>query len=317
MLAFLLALDQAPLWGWVDVRTLGLLASAVLAGAAFVLVQRRKGSAALVPADVIRDRDFAGACAAIGLMGISFGAVLLYLPQIVQKVLDRNALESGLAMLPLLLTYAATSFAAPRLADRMGAKAVLGGGALAMSAGVALLALAPQAVAFADLIPGMVVFGAGLGLFYATITTAGVVALSAARQGLAGGVLYMCNLVGLSVGVGLTTTVATAVTDSRFQDAAPGLGAVAAEDRLVLQGLLAGTESAAAATARLGAGAAERLEATMREAFMSGVTTSSRSTPCWPRWARASRSPSSAAACAAAAYSRIRPRCPERRAAAP
>jgi EmrB/QacA subfamily drug resistance transporter len=272
LLAFLLALDQAPLWGWVDVRTLGLLAAALLAGAAFVLVQRRKGSSALVPADVIRDRDFAGACAAIGLMGISFGSVLLFLPQIVQKVLDRNALESGLAMLPLLLTYAAMSFAAPRLADRWGAKAVLGGGALAMTAGVALLALAPQAVAFTDLIPGMVVFGAGLGLFYSTITTAGVVALSAARQGLAGGVLYMCNLVGLSVGVGLTTTVATGVTDARLQDAVPGLGAATAEDRLVLHGLLAGTESAAAATAQLGAGAAERLEQALRDAFMSGVT---------------------------------------------
>jgi EmrB/QacA subfamily drug resistance transporter len=274
LLGVLLALDQAPVWGWGDSRTLGLLALAIVSGVVFVAVQRRKGKDALVPADVIRDRDFAGACAAIGLMGISFGAVLLYLPQLVQKVLGGNALEAGLALLPLLLTYALVSFVAPRLADRVGAKVVLGGGAAAMAVGIGLLALAPDALAFADLLPGMIVFGAGVGLFYSTITTAGVVALSAARQGLAGALLYMCQLVGLSVGVGLTTTIATSVTDARLQDAVPGVGSVTTEDRLALQGLLAGTESAAAAAAQLGAATADRLEAAMRDAFVGGVTAS-------------------------------------------
>ena len=137
---------------------------------------------------------------------------------------------------------------------------------------MALLALVPTDVRTVDLLPGMIVFGAGTGLFYATITTAGVVALSAARQGLAGGLLYMFQLVGLSVGVGLTTTIATSVTDARIQDRVPGLGEVAVEDRLTLQGLLAGTESAAQAAAVAGAQAAQRLEELMREAFMDGVT---------------------------------------------
>ena len=128
LLAFLLALDQGPLWGWGDARVIGLALAAVAAFALFALVQRRKGADALVPSDVIRHRDFAGACVAIAMSGISFGAVLLFLPQIVQKVLDGNALQSGLTLLPLLLTYALVSFVAPKLAKKVGAKAVLGGG---------------------------------------------------------------------------------------------------------------------------------------------------------------------------------------------
>jgi EmrB/QacA subfamily drug resistance transporter len=273
LLTFLLALDQAPLWGWGDVRIVGLFAAAVVALALFAAVQRRKGTAALVPVDVITDRDFAASCAAIALMGISFGAVLLFLPQLAQKVLGGNALEAGLALLPLLLSYALVSFAAPRAAERVGSRAVLGAGALAMTAGGALLALVPDDLAYVDLLPGMVVFGVGVGLFYSTVTTAAVVALSAARQGLAGGVLYMFQLVGLSVGVGLTTTIATSVTDARLQDRIAGVGRAAAEDRLTLQGLLAGTESARQAAARLGLQAADRLQDVVREAFVSGVRT--------------------------------------------
>lgn len=273
LLAFLLALDQAPLWGWGDPRVVGLLAGAALALVAFAALQLHKGTRALIPTDVIRNRDFAASCAAIALMGVPFGALLLFLPQLVQKVLGGNALQAGLAVLPLLLTYALASFQAAKLNERFGAKVVLGAGAIAMTAGTALLALVPEGLAYVDLVPGMVVFGAGVGLFYSTVTTAAVVALSAARQGLAGGVLYMFQLVGLSVGVGLTTTIATSVTDARLQDRVDRLGAAAVEDRLTLQGLLAGTESAGDAAARLGVGAADRLEEVLRHAFVSGVKT--------------------------------------------
>jgi EmrB/QacA subfamily drug resistance transporter len=273
LLAFLLALDQAPLWGWGDARIVGLLVGAVVALALFAAVQRRKGTRALVPTDVMRNRDFAASCAAITLMGLPFGALLLFLPQIAQKVLGGDALQAGLALLPMLLVFAGVSFVASRATERFGSRAVVGAGAVAMTAGTGLLALVPDDVAYLDLVPGMVVFGGGAGLFYSTVTTAAVVAVSAARQGLAGGVLYMFQLVGLSVGIGLTTTVATSLTDARLQERAARVGEGSVEDRLALQGLLAGTESAGQAAARLGVRTADRLQETLRESFMSATTT--------------------------------------------
>jgi len=60
---------------------------------------------------------------------------------------------------------------------------------------------------YSALIPGMVVLGIGIGLFYATATTAGVTSVDSSRNSLAGGIIYMFQIAGGSIGLGLTTTV--------------------------------------------------------------------------------------------------------------
>src|SRR5947208_8497555 len=49
--------------------------------------------------------------------------------------------------------------------------------------------------------------GLGIGLFYPTATTAGVTAVAEKRRSLAGAIVYMFQIAGGSVGLGLTTTV--------------------------------------------------------------------------------------------------------------
>ena len=53
----------------------------------------------------------------------------------------------------------------------------------------------------------MCVTGLGVGVFYPTITTAGVTAVDESRSSLAGAIIYMFQIAGGSVGLGLTTTV--------------------------------------------------------------------------------------------------------------
>jgi hypothetical protein len=60
---------------------------------------------------------------------------------------------------------------------------------------------------FAWLVPGMVVTGAGVGLFYSSISTAAITALDPARASLAGGVVYMCQVGGGSVGLAVNTAI--------------------------------------------------------------------------------------------------------------
>ena len=56
-------------------------------------------------------------------------------------------------------------------------------------------------------IPGMVVLGLGIGLFYSSITTAAVTALDHSRSSLAGGIVYMFQIAGGSIGLGLNTAI--------------------------------------------------------------------------------------------------------------
>ena len=57
------------------------------------------------------------------------------------------------------------------------------------------------------MIIGMIVLGIGVGLFYSSITTAAVTALGEDRTSLAGGIVYMCQIAGGSIGLGLNTAI--------------------------------------------------------------------------------------------------------------
>jgi MFS family permease len=53
----------------------------------------------------------------------------------------------------------------------------------------------------------MVVLGVGTGLFYSSVTTAAVTALDPSQSSLAGGIVYMCQVAGGAIGLGLNTAI--------------------------------------------------------------------------------------------------------------
>jgi EmrB/QacA subfamily drug resistance transporter len=207
LVALLVALDQVDDWGWGDPRIVALLVVAAVLVAVFGLIERGAGIHALVPRDVMRNQSFTASCLAILLMSATFFAALLYLPQFMQKQLDYSPLKSGAGMLPFLATFAIVSFIAGRLYNRLGAKPIVSVGAACITAGPLLLSLIDSGSGYAAIVPGMVLLGIGIGLFYSTATTAGITSVGEERSSLAGGIIYMFQIAGGSIGLGLTTTV--------------------------------------------------------------------------------------------------------------
>jgi MFS family permease len=124
-----------------------------------------------------------------------------------QQQLDYTPLEAGIGMLPFLATFALVSFIAGPLYNRLGAK-------LLVVIGAACITIAPFAFSMVDagsgygaLVAGMIVLGIGIGTFYPTATTAGVTSVDESETSLAGGIIYMFQIAGGSIGLGLTTTV--------------------------------------------------------------------------------------------------------------
>jgi EmrB/QacA subfamily drug resistance transporter len=273
LVALLLALDQVTDWGWTDPRILALFAACALLLIAFGFIERRAGASALVPREVIGNPAFRAACLATLLMSAVFFVVLLFLPQFMQKILDYSPLEAGAGLLPLMGVFAVTSFAAGPLYERIGAKLAVSAGAACLALGTFLISLIGRDSSWAALVPGMVVTGMGIGLFYSSITTAAVTALDPSRASLAGGIVYMFQVAGGSVGLGLTTTVFTTASQDRLQREAKGLSESDIEE---IQGALAGTESAAEIVARQSGAAAERLLEVVRDAFVAGLNWSFR-----------------------------------------
>ena len=270
LMALLIALDQVTLWGWSDPRILGLLALSVVSLGVFAVAERRAGSSALVPADVIGNAGFRSACIATLLMSAVFFAVILFLPQFFQKILGYGPLESGAALLPMLGVFALSSFVAGPLYNRLGAKMVVSAGAVCLTVGTFLLSLAERDSGWASLVPGMVVTGAGVGLFLSSITTAGVTALDPSRSSLAGGIIYMFQIAGGSIGLGLTTTVFTTASEDALQEDLVGTRLSGAEVDS-LHGVLAGTDTANSLLTRFPSETVDQLMELVREAFASGM----------------------------------------------
>lgn len=210
LVSLLIALDQVDDWGWGDPRIIALLALAAGLLAFFLPIERRAGSQALVPREVMRNRSFTASCVAILFMSATFFASLLYLPQFMQKQFDYSPLEAGVGILPFLGVFALVSFLAGPLYSRLGAKPLAVFGAACITAAPFLFSLVDADSGYGALVPGMIVLGVGIGSFYPTATTAGVTSVDESQASLAGGIVYMFQIAGGSIGLGLTTTVFSA-----------------------------------------------------------------------------------------------------------
>jgi EmrB/QacA subfamily drug resistance transporter len=213
LVSLLIALDQVDDWGWGDPKTIALLALSAVLILAFLPIERRAGMSALVPREVIRNESFRASCLAILFMSATFFAALLYLPQFMQKHLDYTPLEAGLGMLPFLATFALVSFVAGPLYERLGAKLLVSIGSACIAVAPFLFSLVDEGSGYESLVLGMVILGIGIGSFYPTATTAGVTSVDESQTSLAGGIVYMFQIAGGSIGLGLTTTVFSAQDD--------------------------------------------------------------------------------------------------------
>jgi EmrB/QacA subfamily drug resistance transporter len=242
LVSLLVALDQATDWGWGDPRTVGLLVACVVLFAVFLLVERGAGAHALIPREVMRNRQFMAAALSVLLMSASFFAILIYVPQFLVKILGYGPLKSGIGFLPMMGVFALVSFLAGSLYNRLGAKPLVVVGAGCVTAAPFLLSLVGADSGYAALVPGMLVMGFGIGLFYSTVTTAGVGALDKAHTSLAGGIVYMCQIAGGSVGLGLTTAIVTSVARDHVSSSAVA-DRLTHNQEIAVNKVLAGTDT--------------------------------------------------------------------------
>jgi MFS family permease len=107
----------------------------------------------------------------------------------------------------MMIALSLGSFVTGPFYERLGARLIVSTGAACLVIGMLLLARIETNTTYIQLVPGMIVLGLGIGLFYSTITTAAITAVDAARSSLAGAILYMLQIAGGAIGIGLNTTL--------------------------------------------------------------------------------------------------------------
>jgi EmrB/QacA subfamily drug resistance transporter len=213
LMVFVYALDGTADHGWSSARTLLLLALAAALLASFAMVERASRRPLLPPATWrIRALVSSGAVT-LGVTGILVGTFFLnslYL----QHVLDASALETGLAFLPLSVAIGLAAHTASRLLPRVGSRAIVVGGLVLTAAGALVLSGAPDEASYlADLLPGLLVLGIGVGLVFPGVTVTAMDDVQAEQAGLASGFMATSHELGAALGVAVLSAIAAAAGD--------------------------------------------------------------------------------------------------------
>ena len=216
--ASLSCLLLVTVWGgrtyaWTSPELLGLAAAAVVALVAFLL-QERRAPEPILPLRLFRDPVFSVASATLFLAGCAFFAVIVFTPMFLQLATGATPTESGLLLLPLLLSATATTALAGRVISKTGRyKAFPVAGLALMTVGLLLLSglSADTSVLVCSLM--LVVFGIGFGMFTQVLVIAVQNAADRRDIGIATASTNLFRALGGSVGVALFGSVFAARLD--------------------------------------------------------------------------------------------------------
>lgn len=212
LVALVEAVESVGSHGWDSPRTLVCAAVAVVLLTAFAVVERRV-TAPLVPPRTWRVRSLVSASTVMaGVTGAVVGAIFLsslYL----QQVLGSSAVVTGLQFLPLAAAITVSAAVASHLLPHAGPRALIAAGLVVSAAGALLLSTTgADATYAADVLPGFLVLGAGVGPMFVAISVGAMGDVPAEDSGLASGVMMTGHEVGAAMGVALVTVVAGDLT---------------------------------------------------------------------------------------------------------
>ncbi len=209
------ALVDAESAGWGSTQTVTLLALAFALLAAFVAIELRQ-RAPLVPFGIFRLRTLTGSNLVGLLIGAALFSMFFFISLYMQNVLGYDALEAGIAYLPLAVTIIISAGVASQLVTRLGFKPVLVGGLTLVLIGLLWFSqVSPDGTYVADILGPSVVAGAGLGFSFVPVTIGAVSGTRPEEAGLASGLINTNQQVGGALGLGILSTIA-------FADVSPG-----------------------------------------------------------------------------------------------
>jgi EmrB/QacA subfamily drug resistance transporter len=216
------ALIRQPDLGWGNPGVLAPALGGIAVFAAF-LAHEARTQHPMLPLELFRRRNFAAGNAETLLIygGLSISQFFLVL--FLQQVAGYDALDAGLALVPVTIVMFVLAKRAGRLADRYGPRLFMGGGPLVAALGLALLMRLDADVDYAsDLLPGVLVFSLGLAATVAPLTATVLADADEHNAGIASGVNNAIARVAGLLGVAAVGAVVAAQFGAALDDRLAG-----------------------------------------------------------------------------------------------
>jgi EmrB/QacA subfamily drug resistance transporter len=212
LVALLVALSEAPDWGWASGRVIGLLVAAAALAAGWMLAELRAATPLIDMQMMRRTAVWTNNLVAL-LIGVGMYATFAFLPEFVQTPsvagygFGASITRSGLMLLPATITMFAVGMLVGRLVRLLGGKILVVAGCLIGCASMAILAFAHGQVW--EIYLATAIMGIGFGLVFSAMSALVVAAVPPSQTGVASGMNANIRTIGGSVGAAVMASIVT------------------------------------------------------------------------------------------------------------
>jgi EmrB/QacA subfamily drug resistance transporter len=212
LVSLVYAITQSGRYGWTSGRSLGVFAVSLVLLVGFVLWERRHAEP-LMRFGILRTKTVAGANVGGLILGTATFSMFLMLTLYMQQVLGYSPMKTGTAYLAVAGTAILWSAVAAQLVTRIGVQPVLVAGMIALTGGLVYFTqVSVHGSYLADLLPGFLLVGLGLGFSFVPISIAALAGVRPAEAGLASGLFNTSQQIGGALGIAALSTIATSRT---------------------------------------------------------------------------------------------------------
>jgi EmrB/QacA subfamily drug resistance transporter len=212
LMTIVFGFSQAPQWGWLDTKTLGIFGGAIVLLAAFIWNEAR-AKHPLMPLSIFKIRNVSGANLIMapvyaGMMGMFFLTTLY-----IQEVLHYSPVLTGLSFLPFPLLLGFMSTRIPQLVAHYGFRRFLIAGPLLVALGALWLSRLHVGSGYlSGLLPAFIIMPVGMGMTFMPTIAAATSGVPAHESGLASGLITTSQQMGGALGLAILSGVAASAT---------------------------------------------------------------------------------------------------------
>jgi EmrB/QacA subfamily drug resistance transporter len=222
--AIVYALSQASTAGWTSAQTL-VLGGAGLAGLGLFAVLENRVRTPLLVVARLRDRGVGGGFTMMLIASsVLFGTFLL-MSMYMQDVLGTGPLETGLGFLPVAIATGLGAHLGTHLVGHAGLRRAMAFAFILVSVGTMLLSrVSADGSYLANVLPGMLVAGLGLGIALVGVALSVLTGAAAEETGMLSGLNTTGHEVGGSLGIAVLVSIATSSSVMTPAALANGIG---------------------------------------------------------------------------------------------
>lgn len=216
LVALMILVYQGQSWGWTSPAILVLGAASVLLLVTFLVVESHVKEA-LIPPDLMRNKEFLSLCYSVLAICQLFFIVLLYFTQYAMKFLGDGPVQAGSRVVLFMLSYGTVSYFGGPLYKKFGARNLLLFGISASVVASVLLGYFGPGARPVIFQASLVLLGIGVGAVIPNVSSRAIETVGVERASLVSGITFMAQLSGAALIMAISTAIFTAASSQNLQ----------------------------------------------------------------------------------------------------